>query len=207
MIYLTDYIGGSAVRMCYIHPTRADKCVKVVKDEKDLSLLTLEIGIAKLVSSFLEGHIVAYEDELVETDKGPGMVCDLVRNSDGTVAPALITYQESGGDIGEIEPDLRSVLHRLVQYNLFFYDFNRGNFVVKTTCTGEKRVVFIDLKGFHTNGYMGFLKTERYVAPFARIIMFRRMRRLYSELGINGFPLDGLCREKMFSSFWVDVKL
>ena len=45
------------------------------------------------------------------------------------------------------------------------------------------------------------------VAPLARIIMFRRMRTLYRELDLDVFPLDALCWEKMFSSFWVDVKL
>lgn len=54
---------------------------------------------------------------------------------------------------------------------------------------------------------MGFLKMERFIAPLARNIMFRRMRTLYHELNLSEFPLDSLCREKMFSSFWVDVKL
>ena len=54
---------------------------------------------------------------------------------------------------------------------------------------------------------MGFLKMERFIAPLARNIMFRRMRTLYRELNLSVFPLDSLCREKMFSSFWVDVKL
>ncbi len=174
---------------------------------KNLDLLTREIAISKLVSPFIGDCIVSYDDELIDTDKGPGLVCDLVRNADGSVAPALYIYQESGGNISEIEPGLREALSRLIKYNIYFNDLIRGICVVKTTAAGDKRVVFIDLKGLHINGYSGFLKMERYIAPLARIIMFRRMRRLYGQLGIEKFPLDELCRDMMFSSFWVDVKL
>lgn len=209
MIYLQDYIGGSAVRECYCHPLCDDKCVKVVKDKKDVPGLLHEVMVSKLVEPYLKGYIVSYEDELVETDKGPGLVCGLVRNdSDGSIAHALQYYLDTGADLsGDIENDLREILRRLIAHNLFFYDFNEGNFVVKEMCGGRKKVIFIDLKGFHKNGYMGFLKMERHIAPLARNIMFRRMRTLYRELNIDEFPLEDLCREKMFSSFWVDVKL
>ena len=90
MIYLRDYIGGSSVRECYRHPLFEDKCVKVVKDKKDLPGLMREVRVSKLVAPYLGDYIVEYEDELVETDRGPGLVCGLVRNDcDGAVAPAL----------------------------------------------------------------------------------------------------------------------
>ena len=208
MIHLQDYIGGSAVRQCFRHPEDEDKCVKVVKNKKDIPGLMREVRISNLVRPYLEDYIVRYEDELVETDKGPGLVCTLVRDEvSGAVSPALAVYQEKGGCIADIEADLREILRRLVEHNLFFYDFNRGNFVVKTERGGRRRLVFIDLKGFHKNSYSGFLKMERYIAPLARIIMFRRMRTLYRQLELPVFPLDSLCREKMFSSFWVDVRM
>ena len=134
-------------------------------------------------------------------------MCELVRNEDdGELALSLAQYQERFG-ADDVEPELRKVLESLIRDNLFFYDFNRSNFVVKRMASGGKKVVFIDLKGFHKNHYMGFLKMERYIAPLARNIMFRRMRTLYRELNLSEFPLDSLCREKMFSSLWVDVKL
>ncbi len=209
MIFLKDYIGGSAVRECYRHPLYEDKCVKVVKNRRDLPELLREIRVSKLAAPYLGDYIVGYEENLTETDRGPGMVCGLVRNDDdGAVAPALEHCPR--GDLklgGDMERDLREILRRLIDFSLFFYDFNEGNFVVKKTPSGRRKVVFIDLKGFHKNGYMGYLKMERHIAPLARTIMFRRMRRLYRELGFDEFPLDGLCREKMFSTFWVDVKL
>ena len=207
MLYLTEYIGGSAVRECYVHPLDRNLCVKVVKHKADLSELTREISVAKLLAPYLKDYIVRYDDGLVETDKGHGLVCELVRNEDdGELALSLAQYQERFG-ADDVEPELRKVLESLIRDNLFFYDFNRSNFVVKRMASGGKKVVFIDLKGFHKNHYMGFLKMERYIAPLARNIMFRRMRTLYRELNLSEFPLDSLCREKMFSSFWVDVKL
>lgn len=207
MLYLTEYIGGSAVRECYVHPLDRNLCVKVVKHKADLPELTREISVAKLLAPYLKDYIVRYDDGLVETDKGLGLVCELVRNEDdGELALSLAQYQERFG-ADDVEPELRKVLESLIRDNLFFYDFNRSNFVVKRMASGGKKVVFIDLKGFHKNHYMGFLKMERYIAPLARNIMFRRMRTLYSELNLSEFPLDSLCREKMFSSFWVDVRL
>lgn len=207
MLYLTEYIGGSAVRECYVHPLDRNLCVKVVKHKADLPELTREISVAKLLAPYLKDYIVRYDDGLVETDKGLGLVCELVRNEDdGELALSLAQYQERFA-ADDVEPELRKVLESLIRDNLFFYDFNRSNFVVKRMASGGKKVVFIDLKGFHKNHYMGFLKMERYIAPLARNIMFRRMRTLYRELNLSEFPLDSLCREKMFSSFWVDVKL
>lgn len=207
MLYLTEYIGGSAVRECYVHPLDRNLCVKVVKRKADLPELTREISVAKLLAPYLKDYIVRYDDGLVETDKGLGLVCELVRNEDdGELALSLAQYQERFG-AEDIEPELRKALESLICDNLFFYDFNRSNFVVKRMASGAKKVVFIDLKGFHKNHYMGFLKMERFIAPLARNIMFRRMRTLYRELNLSEFPLDSLCREKMFSSFWVDVKL
>lgn len=207
MLYLTEYIGGSAVRECYVHPLDRNLCVKVVKHKADLPELTREISVAKLLAPYLKDYIVRYDNGLVETDKGLGLVCELVRNEDdGELALSLAQYQERFG-ADDVEPELRKVLESLIRDNLFFYDFNRSNFVVKRMASGGKKVVFIDLKGFHKNHYMGFLKMERYIAPLARNIMFRRMRTLYRELNLSVFPLDSLCREKMFSSFWVDVKL
>lgn len=195
------------MRECYVHPLDRNLCVKVVKHKADLPELTREISVAKLLAPYLKDYIVRYDDGLVETDKGLGLVCELVRNEDdGELALSLAQYQERFG-ADDVEPELRKVLESLIRDNLFFYDFNRSNFVVKRMASGGKKVVFIDLKGFHKNHYMGFLKMERYIAPLARNIMFRRMRTLYRELNLSEFPLDSLCREKMFSSFWVDVKL
>ena len=111
MICLRDYIGGSSVRECYRHPLFEDKCVKVVKDKKDLPGLMREVRVSKLVAPYLEDYIVEYEDELVETDRGPGLVCGLVRNDcDGAVAPALAHYQEGGVELGFYARDAQRVM-------------------------------------------------------------------------------------------------
>ena len=85
MIYLRDYIGGSSVRECYRHPLFDDKCIKIVKNKKDLPGLLREVRVSKLVAPYLKDYIVEYDDELVETDKGPGLVCGLVRNDENAI--------------------------------------------------------------------------------------------------------------------------
>ncbi|ANZ44599.1 YrbL family protein [Cloacibacillus porcorum] len=206
MLYLKELIGSGSVRDCYLQPCDQNKCVKVVKKQSNLPELEREIKIAKLVYPFLKEFIVDYEDSLTDTNKGAGLVCGLVKNDDdGLPAQPLIKYLHSGGNITDIKDEIDNLMSTIISCGLFFYDFNWGNFVVRN-CEKAKRFFFIDLKGLHKNGYLGYLKMERSIAPLARIIMFRRIRRFYREIGLT-FPFEILCREKMFSSVLVKVRL
>ncbi len=181
-------------------------CVKIVKNQKNVPELLRELRIAKLTAPYLKNFSVSYEPDLVETDKGPGLVCGLVCDADGSVSPPLVSFVRGGGDVSKIEAQLNGFVRCLIVHDIFFYDFNWGNLVVQTTPSGEKRLRYIDLKSLHKNGYAGFLKLEKFIAPFARVIMFRRIRREYRKLGL-AFPFHSLCRKKFFSSLFVRVRV
>ena len=126
MLYLTECIGGSAVRKCYVHPLDKNLCVKIVQKMEDLSELMREVSVAELLTPYLKDYIVRYDNELVETDKGQGLVCGLVRNEDdGELAMSLAQYQERFG-AKDVEPELRKILECLIRNNLFFYVLIKG---------------------------------------------------------------------------------
>lgn len=206
MLYLKELIGRGGVRECYRHPFLEDKCVKVVQKKEDLPELLREARVAKLTEPYLKDFTVEYEGELVDTDRGPGLVCGLVRDDDGLPAPTLGAFLEGGNSVSQVEAQLNSFIGRIISCDIFFYDLNLGNFVVKSSISGHKKLFFIDLKSLHKNGYLGFLKMERYIVPLAQIIMFRRIRRLYRSLSLS-FPMDELCGRKFFSSFLVKIRL
>lgn len=206
LLYLRELVGRGGIRECYRHPLCADKCVKVAQKEEWIPELQREARIAKLIRPHLNEFIVGYDQELVKTNKGPGLVCELIRDGDGSPAPTLGVFIQRGNSILSVERQFNSFIMKLISCDIFFYDLNLGNFVISGTDSKLKKLFFIDLKSLHKNGYMGFLKMERYIAPLARIIMFRRIRRLYRSLGLT-FSMDELCREKMLSSFWVTIRL
>lgn len=205
MLYLHGLIGKGGIRECYRHPFRKDKCVKIAQKKEWIPELLREAQTAQLIAPYLNDFIIDYDNELVETNKGPGLVCTLVCDDRGGPAPTLGTFLQRGNSISQVERQLNSFINRLISCDIFFYDLNLGNFVVTGSHPKSKKLFFIDLKSLHKNGYLGFLKMERYIAPLARIIMFRRIRRLYRSFGLQ-FPMDELCRKKMLSSFWVTIR-
>lgn len=204
MLCLKTQIGHGSSRFCYVHPENPNKCVKVAQHEKDLKDLRREIMINTLLRPLFGERMALCESELAQTDKGPGFVCDLVRNHDGAISPPMSqeAFHGRGKERKGLVSSLNSLMEKIIENDIFFFDFNGGNFVIQTLENGDANIIFVDMKSLNVNGYWGFLKLERFVAPLARIIMYRRMRRMYSDRELP-FPFDELCRKKLFSSFWV----
>lgn len=201
VLQLKKIIGHGATRECWQHPLNDNLCVKVnLKSRKNNSLL-YEIHVYERIKNLLPGFIPVIHSELVETEKGPGLVCEVLRDDDGTISPSLSEYLEKGGDGKGILNPLNRIIIRMIVRDVFFLDLNKGNFVVQTL-NGKKKIIMIDIKSLNRTGFAGFLHLERIFAPLARIIMFRRIRRLYNELNLE-FPYDDLCRKKILHTFFV----
>ena len=205
MIYLKTLIGQGASRFCYLHPQDKQKCVKVPKNSQALKDIRREIMINTLLQPVLGDCISSCEKDIIATDKGPGMVCELIRNYDGTVSLPIKRANrtaDKGYDVHSLEPSMNLFFEKIIENDIFFFDFNFGNFVFQFTAPQKLKLVYTDVKSLNVNGYLGFLKLDKFISPLARIIMFRRIRRFYRELGL-AFPFKELCRRKMFSNFWV----
>ena len=201
VLHLQKLIGHGGTRECWQHPLNDNLCVKVNLANRKGNSLLYEIYVYERIKNRLPGLVAAVHSELVETDKGTGLVSELVRDEDGKISPSLIEYSERGGDLQEILNPLNRIIKRLIVRDIFFLDLNKGNFAVQML-HGKKTVIMIDVKSLNRAGFVGFLHLERIFAPLARNIMFRRIRRLYNDLGLE-FPYDELCRKKLFHTIFV----
>lgn len=185
MLILKKKVGVGAVRECFEHPTDKGKCVKVLLENADPSVFRKEFEIYSAVKDVLNDFIVSCEKEPVETDKGTGMVYDLLTDDDGEVSKMIFDYKNDA----DIKRELDSFADRLLKNNLFFYDFNVNNFRIQIK-DGKKKLKYIDLKSFRRYKSWCFLKLENVFDCLARIIMKRRLKRLYRDLGLErGHPV------------------
>lgn len=204
VLYLQKRIGCGNTRECWLHPLNENLCIKVNLENRKSNPLLYEIHVYERIKNLLPGLIAEIYPELVETDKGLGLVSAIVRDGDGKISPSFREYHKNGGDMKEILDPLNRIIKRMIVRDLFFFDFNWGNFSVQTL-HGKKKVIMTDIKSLNRTGFKGYLHLEKIFAPLARIIMFRRIRRLYKELGLD-FPYDELCRKKFFHTFLTSVK-
>ncbi len=202
-LHLQKLLGRGGTRECWQHPLNDGLCVKVNLANRKNNSLIYEIQVYERIKNLLPGLIAAVRPELADTDKGPGLVSELIRDDDGTISPSLRECFERGDDMKEILKPLNRIIKRLIVRDMFFFDLNTGNFAVQTV-HGKKTVIMTDVKSLNRAGFKGFLHLERIFSPLARNIMFRRIRRLYKSLGLE-FPYDDLCRKKRFHTLFVTV--
>lgn len=184
MLVLKDLIGQGATRECYLHPFRTDKCVKVLKKSSDTKILEREIKAYFKVKYLLDDLIPKYDMILAETDKGKGLVCELFRDDNGKLSKTIGYYLKNGKLEEDIIRELYYFIYQLMEHDLYFYDFNLKNFVIQIK-NGQKKLKYIDLKSYDNNKSWTFLKLEKIFASLAKIIMQRRLQRLFKMLGIE----------------------
>ena len=225
-------LGHGHTRDCWLHPADNNLCVKTARADKFkykacktaeilyfirhlnfrpsiksvINDMRREAEIYKIINKFLPGRAAKIYENLIETDKGLGLVCELVKNHDGNISPSLDKYFTSGRDTQKLLTGLNWIAKRMIMRDLFFLDLNRGNFAAKTLSNNKIIIIIIDLKSLNRAGEQSFLHLERIFAPFARIIMYRRLKRLYRNLNLK-FSLNKLCRMKFFSNFIVKIRV
>ena len=120
MLILEKRIGLGAVRECYEHPTDKAKCVKVLLPHAGLSVFERELKNYTAVKDVLKDFVIPCEKELVETNKGPGMICDLITDDNGEISQMIFNYKKDA----EVKEKLDAFAALLLTHKLFFYDFN-----------------------------------------------------------------------------------
>lgn len=177
MLKLTKFIGKGATRICFEHPKFPDKCVKIVVRFKDFKLLERELAAYHAVQNDLREYIIEYDNHLVETNLGYGLVCKTLRDDGGEYSKSLNYYLNNHCLTVDLRRQLYNFIYNLVEHDLFFYDFNLQNFVVQIQ-DGKHRLYYTDLKSFNNYKSWTFLKFEKIFTPLARYLMCRRIKRL-----------------------------
>ncbi len=181
MLILERIINKGARRLCLHHPHDPNKCVKVAMNYKHVWQLENELEGYKKTKHLLADFLPEYEEELVETNLGPGLVCELIRNDDGTVSPWLVDDMRKGAISPDIVEQLQRYADIVIQNNIPLYDPNPCNFLIQIK-NGKKRVVFSDMKSYNDYKPWVYLHLEKVIPALNRRILKRRLAKLFQKL-------------------------
>ncbi len=182
MLILQKIIGEGMVRTCYFHPQDDKKCVKVVKNSKDIKSLQRELQTYEKVKNRLSPFICHYDQQLIETDKGPGLVVELIRDDNGEIAPKLSAFLKQQSINTAIKKQFDDFFRKLLDNRLYFTDFNLDNFLVFQE-KGEVKIRYIDLKSYRLT--RSVIKLEVLLPFLWRPKTIRRMNQLYKRLNLE----------------------
>ena len=180
-LQLKNLVNRGESRACYLHPGNGAKCVKVaLHPGKGIKDMRREIKAYQELKDKLGIYLVCHEPHLADTDKGQGVVCDLLRDDDGAYSRNLLYYQQRGLLDEDILRQLRCFFTFLLQNNIFFFDFNYKNFLV--WCKGgQKLLKYADMKSYRHTRSWSLLKMENFIPVLAKRKMKRRIIRFYAQ--------------------------
>jgi len=138
-------LGMGKERMCFVHPEDPRLAIKIPVSKSDKQSKR-EIRFYRKLEKrggIDEKHIPGFHG-LCETNRGRGIVVDLVRNHDGEISRPLNWYLAQGFPIEEFEPYLeelkQSFLKNLIIIN---HDMTIGDIVVRKTAAARFHMVAI----------------------------------------------------------------
>ena len=181
MLKLERIINKGARRLCMIHPEDSGKCVKVAMWYRHIPQLQRDLDAYKAVKPILKDFIPEYEDEFVETNLGPGLVCEIVKDDNGEPSPMLSECMARRTASKRILAQLAIFAKLVVEHGIPFYDMNPNNFLVQTR-NGKQRLLYIDLKYYNDYKPWVYLHLEKVIPAISRMIVKRRLKRLFDRI-------------------------
>ena len=147
MLYIySDPIGTGGSRKAYIHPIDHSKCVKVFDGRKCIQSKR-EIAYYRQLEkrkNFSWLHVPRFFGK-VPTNKGPGMVVELVKDYDGKISRSLSHYLSDGCGIDRFRSELHQLKEYLLKYSIIFnYDMSQDNLLYQRLDRKEARLMIID---------------------------------------------------------------
>ena len=204
MITLDDnsMIGQGTLRACYLHPQDDTLIIKVGRagqvDGDDANRKEL-LSYQKLRQRHENLHHISHCHGFVETNKGKGLVCDCIRDNSGEIARTIwdIVVYEDACDIEHILEVARTLCDYLIANDLFLFDINLKNIVLRKNRENSYKAYAVDLKGPYDNKeflqlssritFLGRKKLKRRAKQLLeRIVQFREQRDQLKNLAGNG---------------------
>ena len=200
MIDLPEHllIGRGTLRACYLHPDRDDLIIKVplpdrgTGDEANRKELR---SYQELTQNHRELDHISHCHGFVETDRGSGLICDCIRDFDGTVAKTiwdLVVHREHC-DIDYLLEVAGGFCDYLIANDIFLFDINLKNIVLQQNQDQSLKPYAIDLKGPYDNKeflqlssrirFLGRRKLKRRADQLLeRMVLFRAQRQSLKQL-------------------------
>ncbi len=180
MLILEKPLAEGMMRTCYFHPQDEQKCVKVAKKKSDVKILKKELQVYQKVKATLAPFICQYDELLVETNRGLGLVGELIRDDDGKAAQNLSVFLKQERCDDSLKQHFDTFFQIILQNHFYFTDFNLDNFLVfYKNC--EITIRYIDLKSYRDT--KAAIKLELLLPFLWRRKTLRRMRHFYHRLG------------------------
>ncbi|MGI9538187.1 MAG: YrbL family protein [Desulfocapsaceae bacterium] len=187
MIVLDDssLIGSGTLRACYLHPQNEKLIIKVGLPDRvggeEANRKEL-LSYQKIRQSHAELDHISHCHGLAETNRGAGLVCDCIRDGNGDIAKTIwdvVVYQETC-DIDELLEVAATLCDYLIANDLFLFDINLKNIVLKRMENNTYRAYAIDLKGPYDN--KEFLQLSSRIKFLARKKLKRRSKQLLERI-------------------------
>lgn len=182
ILRLTALIGSGATRDCYEMPGDPNLCIKVMRPGKSTALLERELAVYERLRPLLGDRLVPVYGPLRRTDRGLGMVQELLRNDDGSTCRPLWDYRGEAL-LPEIKAALADFYRACMSQRIYFFDVNPLNFLVQYQ-GGQLRLRYSDLKSYRRYRSWIYLHAELIIPALAARIMRRRFLRLLKHVGI-----------------------
>jgi len=181
----SDLISSGTVRDCYLHPNNPHLVIKLPAGEKREARLAnirdlrgYQILMREHVNLFCISHCYGF----VTTDRGMGLMCDCIRDDNGAISKTIrnIIATESECDTRYNLQVVEEFCNFLIFKNIFLFDLNPGNIVLKRMDDGTYQPVVIDLKGRYENHE--FIPLSSHIVYFARKKLKRRCDELINRI-------------------------
>ncbi len=187
MITLDDtlLVGRGTLRACYLHPQDKTLIIKVGLPDRaggDDANRKEFLSYQKLRQRHENLDYISHCHGFVETNKGTGLVCDCIRDSSGEIAKTIwdIVVYEEVCDIENILEVARTLCDYLIANDLFLFDINLKNIVLRKSRDNDYRAYAVDLKGPYDN--KEFLQLSSRITLLGRRKLKRRTKQLLERI-------------------------
>jgi hypothetical protein len=141
----TDPVGKGKERTCFVHPDDPQKAIKVAHgDISQQSRREIKFYQKLYKRDGSDPHIPRFYG-LCETNRGQGIVVDMIRDQDGEISRPLNWYLAEGYPIEDFEPYLAELRQSFLQNLIIFnHDMTVGNLLFQKVSATCARLVAID---------------------------------------------------------------
>ncbi len=187
MIYLSDtmFIGCGSSRACFTHPDNPNLIIKVpIKNRKQgvLSNIKELKGYTALIRSHADLFCISHCHGFVYTNHGKGLICDCIRDDDGAISRSIwdIIIYKDDCSVDQIKKIANEFCDFLILNDIFLFDLNLKNIILKRRYNGDYEPFAIDLKGRCDNKEL--IPLANYFKYFSRKKLKRRSKQLIERI-------------------------
>jgi hypothetical protein len=187
MITLDDnlLVGQGTLRACYLHPQDETLIIKVGRPDRNGGTDANRkefLSYQKIRQRHEKLEHISHCHGFIETDRGQGLACDCIRDSSGGISQTIwdIVVYDDDCDIDNILEVARTLCDYLIAHDLFLFDINLKNIVLRKRRDNDYQAYAIDLKGPYDN--KEFLQLSSRITFLGRKKLKRRTRQLLERI-------------------------